>query len=40
MFNQSYQITDGKLYCKVAIGPDSKLTAINPIFKCALLVEK
>ena len=39
MLNQNYQETDGKLYCKVAIGSDSKLKAVNPNFKCVLLIE-
>lgn len=39
MLNQNFQETDGKLYCKIAIGPDSKLKVVNPAFKCALLIE-
>lgn len=40
MLNQNYQNTDGKLYCKIAIGSDSKLKQVHPDFKCVMLIEK
>lgn len=40
MFNQNYMEVDGKLYCKIAIGSDSKNKIVHPDFKCVLLIEK
>jgi hypothetical protein len=40
MLNQSYQDSDGKLFCKIAIGSDVKMKLVHPAFKCALLIEQ
>lgn len=39
MLNQNYQEIDGRLYCKIAIGSDSKMKVVHPDFKCVLLIE-
>jgi hypothetical protein len=39
MLNQNYQLIENKLYCKIAIGSDSKMKIVNPNFKCVLLIE-
>ncbi len=31
---------EGKLFCKIAIGSDSKNKVVHPDFKCILLIEK
>eukprot|EP01084_Bolivina_argentea_P309818 535943_1 len=41
MLNQRYTVTRaGKMYCRVALGAESRTCFIDPLFKCIVLVSK
>merc|ERR1712130_129360 len=41
MLNQRYTVTRaGKMYCRVALGAESRTSFIDPLFKCIVLVSK